>query len=735
MVAMQPPVIAHQAASSGLTRFSSSQICRCGFTQTPVHLYLHLEKLQLVSWGQLTHSFNAQGKSLRTFGVTLSQPSQQIISSTLKGVETTENASMDAVLKESGEASSIQVDLNKQPLPQPEAFPATQEVPSTVEGLYEPSASATIDSKAGEGASLTDFIPPQPDIKSLDQSSNLETLRSNAEASINAAAASDSPQDAANTATEFLSSDQFKSTKEAYEAMLSGTRDSMEPDSSVDALSQASQSIADGISEVKTALVNAFMKVQESIQSSVDGAIMAVKSTYENINGSIVNSIKGASGSDENSTTVLEPMANKTVMSQGSLFNTLTSPFQMGTPVNNALKGVVTTVEDITGKALGGAGQLVANGYTSTKEFLPVDVRLYLDGTEKKVAEVSGPIQSVFQQIYTIILDAEKAVGIDPENPIIPVIVVIGGSISLGVLYWQLRYGGYSGDVEPASALDLLGKEGNIVLVDIRPEDLRESEGIPDLRRQARFKVASVEAFKVQGSLQRILKNAADAEASITAAVIKNLKNVQCNTKVIVMDADGSQSKSIARALKKAGIKMPYRIGGGFRAWEADGLRVKQMGPETPLTIIKEETQAILDAVKPTPGGIAAATLGVFAGVYALIEWEKTLQLLGLVCIGQVLYTRLNSYNSVDDAKDDLKVLLRPFALATGGIVWVAGQLEPSKLQLATSPSTSAVQDRVLQAAAKHGPLPSEFDQEEQESQPSEASVSKGSYDGTETRE
>lgn len=41
--------------------------------------------------------------------------------------------------------------------------------------------------------------------------------------------------------------------------------------------------------------------------------------------------------------------------------------------------------------------------------------------------------------------------------------------------------------------------------------------------------------------------------------------------------------------------------------------------------------------------------------------------------------------------------------------------MEPAKLQLATSPSTSAVQDRVLQAAAKHGPLALE--------QPEEAEV------------
>jgi hypothetical protein len=37
------------------------------------------------------------------------------------------------------------------------------------------------------------------------------------------------------------------------------------------------------------------------------------------------------------------------------------------------------------------------------------------------------------------------------------------------------------------------------------------------------------------------------------------------------------------------------------------------------------------------------------------------------------------------------------------------GQVKPGTLQLATSPSTSDMQDRVLQAVAKHGPLASEL--------------------------
>lgn len=61
------------------------------------------------------------------------------------------------------------------------------------------------------------------------------------------------------------------------------------------------------------------------------------------------------------------------------------------------------------------------------------------------------------------------------------------------------------------------------------------------------------------------------------------------------------------------------------------------------------------------------------------------------------------------------RILLRPFKFVGKKILWAVGQVEPSTLQLATSPSTSAVQDRVLQAAAKHGPLASESELEQNE--------------------
>lgn len=98
---------------------------------------------------------------------------------------------------------------------------------------------------------------------------------------------------------------------------------------------------------------------------------------------------------------------------------------------------------------------------------------------------------------------------------------------------------------------------------------------------------------------------------------------MQDKSKVLVMDADGTFSKGVARSLRKLGTKAsmtrkansfgisrsykndiqlisilffcvfftqqkPYIVKGGFRAWVKNGLRIKMAKPETAFTILNE---------------------------------------------------------------------------------------------------------------------------------------------------
>jgi hypothetical protein len=228
-----------------------------------------------------------------------------------------------------------------------------------------------------------------------------ESITGAATDSVADSAASTTTDSVASTVADSISSSRLKSAKEAYEALLEGSQDSNEPDSQIDAVSRASQSFGDGLSEISSTVAKTLAKVKESIESSLSGASSSVKSMYDDINGNVEESTRSFSFQGGND--VAPTRANQqALVTEDNISDILRSPFQMGTPANNTLKLVVTTVEDITSKLLAEAGRLVAKGYVSTKESLPVDVQISLDTLEKKVGEASVPVQSILKQVRNV---------------------------------------------------------------------------------------------------------------------------------------------------------------------------------------------------------------------------------------------------------------------------------------------------------------------------------------------
>ncbi|GKV29302.1 hypothetical protein SLEP1_g38241 [Rubroshorea leprosula] len=255
--------------------------------------------------------------------------------------------------------------------------------------------------------------------------------------------------------------------------------------------------------------------------------------------------------------------------------------------------------------------------------------------TSSKFSSLSSDLKEASGKATTIALDL--ILGLDPSDPIIPFTLFLGTSTTLWAFYWLWRYGGYSGDLSPKLTLELLSGDKKAILIDIRPEALRERDGIPDLRRASRFRYASVTLPEVGGSVRKLVKGGRDLDDTLVAAVIQNLKTVQDRSRVIVMDADGTtHSKGIARSLRKLGVKRPYMVQGGFQSWVKQGFRIKELKSETTLTMLNEEAEAILEDVNPSPVQLLGYGLGFVAALYALLEWEKTLQLIGIFGLGQV---------------------------------------------------------------------------------------------------
>ncbi|KAK6266333.1 hypothetical protein QUC31_017170 [Theobroma cacao] len=454
----------------------------------------------------------------------------------------------------------------------------------------------------------------------------------------------------------------------------------------------------DSLSSVKTGLDDFLSGFNESINSSVNKGENAVKSLLDNITSSINSVTTSASEAVDN---VQASASNKV----SNLSNDLTEALGKANAfLVDLLRRTIVVVEDSLSN---GASSLVYF-YGSAKERLPPEINDALALYEERTGKALKPVGAAFQQVYIGIEGLERSLGFDPNDPIIPFFLLIGTSATLWAFYWVWAYSGYSGDLSPKLTLELLTGRENAILIDVRPEDLRERDGIPDLRRVARFRYASVSLPEVNGSMRKLLKSGKDLDDSLIAAVIRNLKTVEDRSKVIILDADGSRSKGIARSLRKLGVKRPYLIQGGFQSWVKQGLRIKELKPETTLMILNEEAEAILQDISPSPVQLLGYGVGSAAAVYALIEWEKTLQFIGILGLVQTIYWRVSSYENSEDLKKDIRLLLAPVRVGAQALSWAAGKLETNRIGLPTSPSSLDVQNRVLQAAAKLESQPSD---------------------------
>nr|XP_043628719.1 uncharacterized protein LOC122600117 [Erigeron canadensis] len=461
--------------------------------------------------------------------------------------------------------------------------------------------------------------------------------------------------------------------------------------------------------KVKCILNHSDVIISSSLSNSNNNNILPLATT---VNDKYLSSfiIATAADNDELSTEINDFLSALVCNTDTAITNTyfrITSTlglaiesFKLST--TTALSGISTSAKGFSSKAVVVAvdgfryllvtlGHLLASGYTSFKNILPPDLLNLLNSFEH---DTFAP---AFQQVYPVF---------EGTDPIISFLLLLGTSTTLWISYWILTYAGYAGDLSPNLTMELLNGKQSSVLIDVRPEDFRLRDGIPDLRRTARFRYASITFPEVDANVSKLLKSRKDLDDALVAAVIRNLKVVQEGSNVIVMDADGARSKGIARSLRKVGIKRPYQVQGGFRSWVQDGLRVKEPKPETTLTILNEEAEAILEDI--TPQQVIGYGVGFLAAAYALLEWETTLQLIAVIGLGQTIYQRVASYEDSKDFNRDVKQLLAPVKMGGVAISWAAGKLESNGNGLPTSPSSVNLQNRVLQAAAKHESQPSD---------------------------
>ncbi|VFQ72507.1 unnamed protein product [Cuscuta campestris] len=177
--------------------------------------------------------------------------------------------------------------------------------------------------------------------------------------------------------------------------------------------------------------------------------------------------------------------------------------------------------------ALSKAATSIVYVYGLVKDLLPLELQHFLTFSEQKMHIFFSPVGMAFHQAYVFLESLETIIGLDPDDPIVPVVLFLGASTTLWGTYLVLKHGGYAGDLSPKSSFQLLVGKENAVLIDVRPERLRKRDGIPDLRRAARFRYASISLPEVDESLKKLLKSWRDLEITLLAAIIRDLKIVK----------------------------------------------------------------------------------------------------------------------------------------------------------------------------------------------------------------
>ncbi|KAK8954109.1 hypothetical protein KSP39_PZI002701 [Platanthera zijinensis] len=461
-------------------------------------------------------------------------------------------------------------------------------------------------------------------------------------------------------------------------------------------------------SDLKENIASFFSGIEDSVAKLLDRADDSVATLFDAWKLSLSDGKSAVTKTYDSAVSSLfsffdNSKGQTTSQSTGFSFNLDKNISKAGAVVIDILRWTIIGVEEAISKSV----TFVVYNYASAKAFLPPDIRNILNMFEDEVTQSLSPIEAALQQVYKAIEGIERNLGLDPNDPLVPFLLLFGTTTTIGISYWFFTYNGYSLNLLCKLHLVML-REGGKTVVSISLQTpkfvgpyalgmslhvvntfntlwtmaIKERDGIPDLRREARFKYASVDLLEINNSVRKQLKREKDVENGLIAVVIQNLKI----------------------------IKESYLVEGGFQRWRGRGLRFKEPKSETALTILNEEVEAIFEDIKPSPVQLVGYGLGALVAIYALLEWEKTLQLIGIVGIGQALYRHVASYENSEDLKRDVRLLLAPVTLGANAIYWVTGKLEPKIIRLPTAPSSTAVQDRVLQAAAKHESQPSDPD-------------------------
>jgi len=263
-------------------------------------------------------------------------------------------------------------------------------------------------------------------------------------------------------------------------------------------------------------------------------------------------------------------------------------------------KQVVNTVSpyaDRAGKALGPVADSV--GRVAGRTLAPIADDVTKKGSDALSSGVSSldsyissqgvdvaPVKSAFNTVVSEAPEAAKAVTPFLQSFFQAVMNSEPATLAEYLVFIYLAYlllpfagaqlgktlRGYAGELSPPEALDMLMKDGNSVILDIRTQEEQEAKGILDLPNKSRKQLINMERTVLERG--QFTNNFA-TEAQITAVQAAALKSTKQGKNLIVLDQTNKQAKAVAKELAKLGYSNVFVVKGGFVSWVAAQLQTK----------------------------------------------------------------------------------------------------------------------------------------------------------------
>eukprot|EP00775_Hariotina_reticulata_P005013 gene5013-5254_t len=450
----------------------------------------------------------------------------------------------------------------------------------------------------------------------------------------------------------------------SYEALTSSA--SKKAAAASEGAADSAGGLADAASETAAQVTDAASKAAANFSAALSGATSGITNTFSGASNGITNSLSGATSGITSSFSGLSSEVGRGASDvAGSVNSTLSSSLISVKGGLDQVKGNLDQATAGVSSAVGGAveqlsstTQAAAEAVNSSLSSATAAVQQTLDSVNAQVSTVTSQVattvdsttQQVLASLPPPVKDAAVAAGsavatvahAAAEHPQAAAAVTAAVAIPTAYRWYQGRYGGFAGELTPEQVLALLTND-KVFLVDIRPEQQREQDGLPELKLGARFKVAAfpVPQVDIPSKVARDATDAAELRLLVNAAYIAGLPQCQDQlTKMIIMDSTGSdKARDLARALVALNQPLSYIMEGGFNAWVEAELPVVEATEYDASTgaVIGDELEVIASKASEVAATVAQPQVGLplvggaALATYAALNYHTTLQYIGVV--------------------------------------------------------------------------------------------------------